>query len=212
MDANRLAQAVGNLDDVQVISILKQIVSEGSAEAEKAMEACQQGMNIVGDRFELGEYFVADLVFAGEIMKQSVELLKDVNVVGESGGKKTKMILCTVKDDLHDIGKDIVKTGLELAGFEIIDMGVDVAPESIIEEIKNTGVRILGLSGVLTLAIDSMKATVEALEAAGLRDDVKVIIGGAPTNERNCQMVGADAWALSPRLSVRICKDWADGL
>ena len=120
------------------------------------------------------------------------------------------MILCTVKEDLHDIGKNIVRSMLEAAGFEVTDLGIDVPAEKIVETAKEKNIKIVALSGVLTLAIDSMAATVEALKAAGL-SDVKVIIGGAPVNEDVCERVGADAWAHSPQKTVSICKQWAAG-
>jgi methylmalonyl-CoA mutase cobalamin-binding domain/chain len=119
------------------------------------------------------------------------------------------MILCTVEGDIHDIGKNIVKAMLEAGGFKVIDLGVDVPPEKITDEIKKNDVKILALSGVLTLALNSMKKTIEALKAAGLRDSVKVIIGGAPVTENNCKLVGADAWSLNPQEGIRICREWA---
>ena len=120
------------------------------------------------------------------------------------------MILCTVKDDLHDIGKNIVRSMLEAGGFEVLDLGIDTPVEKIVDTAKAENIKIVALSGVLTLAIDSMKATVAALRAAGL-DDVKVIIGGAPVSEAACQLTGADEWAHSPQKTVQVCRAWADG-
>ena len=117
------------------------------------------------------------------------------------------MILCTVKDDLHDIGKNIVKAMLEAGGFDVIDLGIDVPAEKIVETVKENGIKIVALSGVLTLAIDSMKATIDALKEAGL-DGVKVIIGGAPVNAEVCERIGADEWAYSPQKTVQTCKAW----
>ncbi len=208
IDYEKLASAMGELDEETVISILKQVMAEGG-DASKAMDACQQGMDTVGKLFESGEYFVGDLIFAGELMTEAVAILKDALVAGESGeGKKVKMVLCTVKDDLHDIGKNIVRAMLEAAGFDVIDLGIDVPPEKIVEAVKESNAKIVGLSGVLTLAIDSMKATVEALKAAGL-NDVHVIIGGAPVSEDNCRLTGADAWAHNPQKTVQVCREWA---
>ena len=118
------------------------------------------------------------------------------------------MILCTVKDDLHDIGKNIVKAMLEAAGFEVLDLGIDVPAATVVETAKAENIKIVALSGVLTLALDSMKATVEALKAAGL-SDVKVIIGGAPVNEEACQRIGATAWAHNPQTTIQYCRKWA---
>ena len=210
LDFEALAQAMGELDEDTVKEMLTQVMDEGGAEAGAAMEACQKGMDIVGANFESGEYFVGDLIYAGELMTDAVGILKDALVSGEDGAAKSSMILCTVKDDLHDIGKNIVRSMLEAAGFEVIDLGIDVPAEKIVETAKEKNIKIVALSGVLTLAIDSMAATVEALKAAGL-SDVKVIIGGAPVNEDVCERVGADAWAHSPQKTVSICKQWAAG-
>ena len=210
LDFEALAQAMGELDEDTVKEMLTQVMDEGGAEAGAAMEACQKGMDIVGANFESGEYFVGDLIYAGELMTDAVGILKDALVSGEDGAAKSSMILCTVKDDLHDIGKNIVRSMLEAAGFEVTDLGIDVPAEKIVETAKEKNIKIVALSGVLTLAIDSMAATIEALKAAGL-SDVKVIIGGAPVNEDVCERVGADAWAHSPQKTVSICKQWAAG-
>ena len=210
IDYEELAEAMGDLDEDTVKELLETVMVDGGSGAQDAMDACQKGMDIVGSRFESGEYFVGDLIYAGELMTDAVSILKDALVTGDGGGTKTKMILCTVKDDLHDIGKNIVRSMLEAAGFDVIDLGIDVPAEKIVETAKEKNIKIVALSGVLTLAIDSMAATVEALKAAGL-SDVKVIIGGAPVNEDVCERVGADAWAHSPQKTVSICKQWAAG-
>ena len=207
LDFEKLAAAMGDLDEDTVVEILNSVMAEGGAEAGKAMEACQKGMDTVGTLFENGDYFVGDLIYAGELMTQSVEILKDALVAGESGDTKVKMLLCTVKDDLHDIGKNIVKAMLEANGFDVLDLGIDVPAAQVVEAVKANGIKIVALSGVLTLAIDSMKSTVEALRAAGL-DDVKVIIGGAPVSEEVCRIAGADEWAHSPQKTVEVCKGW----
>ena len=209
VDFEKLAQAMGDLDEDAMVEDLKAVMAAGGADAPKAMEACQKGMDVVGNRFEEGEYFVGDLIYAGELMTQAVEILKDGLVSGNNNGPAVKMIICTVKDDLHDIGKNIVKSMLEANGFQVIDLGIDCAPEKIVETCKTEGVKIVALSGVLTLAIDSMKNTVDALKAAGL-NDVKVIIGGAPVSEAARALVGADEWAHSPQKTVQTCKAWAN--
>lgn len=208
IDFEKLAQAMGELDEDTVKEILEEVMAEGGAGAQAAMDACQKGMDIVGKLFEEGDYFVGDLIYAGELMTDAVSILKDALVAGDSGETKTKMVLCTVKDDLHDIGKNIVRSMLEAGGFDVIDLGIDVPAEKVVETVKAEGVKIVALSGVLTLAIDSMKATVEAIKAAGL-DDVKVIIGGAPVSEAACTITGADEWAHSPQKTVQTCKNWA---
>jgi len=203
-----LAKAMGDLDEDSVKETLNQVMAEGGKDAPKAMEACQKGMDIVGKNFEAGEYFVGDLIYAGELMTDAVSILKDALVSTDYAGPKTKMILCTVKDDLHDIGKNIVRAMLEAGGFEVLDLGIDTPIEKIVETAKAENIKIVALSGVLTLAIDSMKATVDALKAAGL--DCKVIIGGAPVSEEAKIHTGADEWAHSPQKTVQVCKAWSN--
>ena len=205
IDFENLAVAMGELDEDTVKEILESVDSVDAANA--AMEACQKGMDTVGKLFEEGEYFVGDLIYAGELMTDAVEVLKPYLAGSETSGSKTKMILCTVKDDLHDIGKNIVRSMLEANGFEVLDLGIDCPAEKVVETAKAEGIKIVALSGVLTLALDSMKNTVEAIKAAGL--DCKVIIGGAPVSAEACVNIGADEWAHSPQKTVATCKTWA---
>ena len=205
-----LAEAMGELEEDTVVELLEQVMEEGGKQAQEAMDACQKGMDIVGSYFEEGEYFVSDLIFAGDLMSQAVGILKDTLISGDGKeGPQTSLILCTVQNDLHDIGKNIVRSMLEAGGFHVIDLGIDVAPGTIVDKVKETDVKIVLLSGVLTLAINSMKATVEALKEAGLRDYCHVLIGGAPVSAEYCEVVGADAWAHNPQTTVQYCKEWA---
>ena len=206
IDFEKLAEAMGELDEDAVKEILESVDSEEAAAA--AMEACQKGMDTVGKLFEEGEYFVGDLIYAGELMTDAVEVLKPYLASGSNSGSKTRMILCTVKDDLHDIGKNIVRSMLEANGFEVLDLGIDCPAEKVVETAKAENIKIVALSGVLTLALDSMKATVDAIKAAGL--DCKVIIGGAPVSPEACKNIGADEWAHSPQKTVATCKAWAE--
>ena len=207
LDFDNLVDVMGDLDEDAMIEILEGVMEDGGSEAEKAMEACQKGMEKVGSLFEEGEYFVGDLIYAGELMTQAVEILTPALVGSESAGPKTKMILCTVKDDLHDIGKNIVRSMLEAAGFDVVDLGIDVPAEKVVEVAKEQNIKIVALSGVLTLALDSMKETVDAIRAAGL--DCKIIIGGAPVSPEACAAMGADEWAHSPQKTINVCKEWA---
>ena len=208
-DFEALAEAMGDLDEDTMVDMLNEVMNEGGADAQKALDACQKGMDIVGKLFEDGEYFVGDLIYAGELMTKAVDILKSALITGDGASeKKTKMILCTVKDDLHDIGKNIVKSMLEAAGFDVLDLGIDVPADKIVETAKEEDIHIIGLSGVLTLAIDSMKNTVDAFKEAGMRDQVKIVIGGAPVNAEVCEQTGADAWASSPQTTINYCKEW----
>ena len=205
MDFEKLAEAMGELDEDRVKELLGAVDSPEAANS--AMEACQKGMDKVGKLFEEGEYFVGDLIYAGELMTVAVEVLKPYLAGAVPSGAKTKMILCTVKDDLHDIGKNIVRSMLDANGFEVIDLGIDCPADKVVETAKAEGIQIVALSGVLTLALDSMKTTVEAIRAAGL--PCRVIIGGAPVSAEACKNIGADEWAHSPQKTVDTCKAWA---
>lgn len=205
MDFEKLAEAMGELDEDIVMEMVEEAAqSEDTANA--AMQAMQKGMDIVGDRFESGEYFVSDLIYAGEVITDAMNILKGA-IAKQGDAVLGKMILCTVKDDLHDIGKNIVRAMLEANGFDVLDLGIDVPAAKVVEEAKKNNIKIVALSGVLTLAIDSMKASIDALKAEGL--DVKVIIGGAPVSAEVCRSIGADEWAFSPQKTVKVFKEWA---
>ena len=206
IDFENLATAMGELDEDAVQEILHAVSTP--EEANKAMEACQTGMNQVGKLFEDGEYFVGDLIYAGELMTDAVEILKSFLTAGEGSGAKARMILCTVKDDLHDIGKNIVRSMLEAGGFEVLDLGIDVPASKIVETAKAENIKIVALSGVLTLALDSMKNTIQAFKDAGMTD-VKIIVGGCPVSEDAANAMGADEWAYSPQKTVKVCTGWA---
>lgn len=207
MDFEKLVQAVGELDEGAMIDLLNEVMADGGSKAAEAMAACQKGMDVVGQLFEEKEYFTSDLVFAGEMMTEAVSILKP-GLVSKSGSSLGKMIICTVEGDMHDIGKNIVRAMLEAGGFEVIDLGIDTPAEKVVETAKNENIRIVALSGVLTLAVGSMAKTISALREAGL--DAKVIVGGCAVNEAVCAEIGADAWAYNPQDTVRICKEWAN--
>ncbi|ADG83456.1 cobalamin B12-binding domain-containing protein [Thermincola potens] len=209
VDLEKLTQAVGELDEEKVLAILKEFVGTNPSgeEANKVVNACQQGMAIVGDLFEKGEYFVGDLIFAGELLTAAIDTLKPV-LGGESNTKIGKIVLGTVEGDLHDIGKNIFASMAEAAGFEVYDLGIDVPAGKFVEKIKEIKPQILGMSGVLTLALDAMKNTVDALQAAGLRDELKIIIGGNPVTEDACKQIGADAFTTNAAEGVKICQGW----
>jgi methanogenic corrinoid protein MtbC1 len=164
-------------------------------------------MDIVGDKYESGEYFVGDLIFAGELLSDCIDTLKPL--IGSGGGaSKGIIVLGTVEGDIHDIGKNIFKSMSEAAGFEVVDLGIDQKPEVFVDAVKNNSPKIVGLSGVLTLSIDSMKRTIDALAAAGLRDSLKITIGGNAASEDACTYVGADYWSKNAAEAVKTCGSW----
>lgn len=211
MDFELLKNAIADLDDDKAYELINQVMADGGTEIDAAMKACQEGMSIVGERFEAQDYFVADLIFAGEIMSTAMNILRPALAARSTDQVSTRMILCTVEGDLHDIGKNIVKSILEASGFDVLDLGIDVSPDTVVATAKEQGISIIGLSGVLTLAVDAMKKTIEAFAAAGMREDVKIIIGGAPITEDIRRLVGADAWAINPQDTAQICRKWASG-
>lgn len=208
MDYKELEQAMADLDEDTVLDMMKEVMDNGGEGVQEAMDACQKGMSTVGTLFEEGEYFVGDLIYAGEIMVEAMDIIKPA-LAGAGNAKLGRMILCTVKDDLHDIGKNIVKAMLEAGGFDVLDLGIDVSAETIVETAKKENIHIIALSGVLTLALDSMKDTIKAFQDAGMRNDVKIIIGGNPVSDDACRAIGADEWAYSPQKTVKVCTEWA---
>ncbi len=210
-DFENLTQAMGELDEDVVIETLQQLMDEDAAQASQAMEACQKGMDIVGGLFEKGEYFIGDLIYAGELMTKAVDILKP-GLAGDAAETVGKVLLCTVEGDLHDIGKNIVHSILEASGIEVVDLGIDTPAEKIVDTMKAEDIHVVLLSGVLTLALDSMKKTVDAIKEANLRDTTKIMIGGAPVHEEAMKMVGADAWATNPQLTTQITLEWLKGI
>lgn len=206
-DWKNLTQAVGDLEEDDVMEILNDFVvtNPSEAEAEEAVAACQAGMAIVGDLFEEGEYFVGDLIFAGELLTEAINVLKPV--LGSSDSASAgKILIGTAHGDLHDIGKNIFRSMAEAAGFQVVDLGIDVAVDTFVEKAKEVQPDIIGMSGVLTLAIDSMKETADALKAAGI--DSKLIIGGNPVTKEACEYVGADNFTTNAAEGVKICQAW----
>jgi methanogenic corrinoid protein MtbC1 len=172
------------------------------------LEDARRAMETVGKRFADGQYFIPDLVYSGEILKSINELVKPKLTKAEGGKTWGKVVIGTVAGDIHDIGKDIVVFMLDVNGFEVYDLGVDVPVQTFIDKIKESGAPIVGLSGFLTLAYDSMKQTVEAMKAAGLRDKVKVMIGGGQITEEVMKYTGADAFGKDAMAGVSLAKEW----
>lgn len=209
IDLQALTQAVGDLDEKVIITMINDFVATNPSgeDAQKVVSACQKGMAIVGELYEKNEYYVGDLIFAGELLTQTIDLLKPV-LSGEATLKVGSIVIGTVEGDLHDIGKNIFSSMAEAAGFNVYNLGIDVSPSEFVEKVKEFKPQIIGMSGVLTLAIDSMKNTVKALNEAGLRDSVKIIIGGNPVNEDSCKLIGADAFTTNAAEGLKICQGW----
>lgn len=201
-----LTQFVADLNEEGALAQVKAELEAGTGPLD-IFEACRLGMVEVGNRYEANEYFVADLMMAGEIFKQASELLKP-SMSGLTTESKGEVVFGTVQGDIHDIGKDLVVALLRADGFEVHDLGVDVPPEKFVEKIKETGALVLGLSGLITTAYDGMKNTVTALEEAGIRDQVKVLIGGGLVNAEVMAYAGADDWGKDANQAVTLCNKY----
>jgi len=162
----------------------------------------------VGKRFADKEYFIPDLVYSGEILQEITTIVKPRLKAAVETKRRGKIIIGTVAGDIHDIGKNIVTFMLDINGFEVYDLGVDVSPETFVEKIRETGAEIVGLSGFLTLAYDSMKETVATINGAGLRDRVKLMIGGGQMSDEITKYTGADAYRPDAVTAVLLAKEW----
>jgi len=205
--AKDLVNTLADLKEQEAIKIVKDRLSAGE-DPLKIMEDARKGMEIVGKRFSESEYFIPDLVYSGEILKAVTELVKPKMTKTTESKKLGKVVFGTVAGDIHDIGKDIVVFMLDVNGFEVHDLGVDVPVQKFVDKIKETGAPIVGLSGFLALAFDSMKETVEAIKAAGLRDKVKIMIGGGQMSDEIKNYTGADAYGKDAMAGVTLAKKW----
>ena len=177
----------------------------------KIMDEVREAMKIIGDKFSNKEYFLPELIMSGEILTQIFEELGPKLKEAQMGGKrKGKVLLGTVFGDIHDIGKDVVKFMLDANGFEVMDLGVDVPADKFISSLKEFKPNVLALSGFLTLAYDSMKEIIEKLKVAGLRDGIKIMIGGGTVDERIVEFVGADAYGQSAVDAVNLATKWTE--
>lgn len=202
-----LIKAIADLKEEEALRITKERIEQGDKPL-TVLEDARSALEIVGKRFEKCEYFIPDLVYSGEILKEITEIVKP-KLTGAAEVKRTgKFIIGTVAGDIHDIGKDIVVFMFDISGFEVLDLGIDVPPQKFVDKIKETGAQIVGLSGFLTLAFDSMRQTVDAIKAAGLRDKVRIMIGGGQMNDEVCRYAGADAYRPDAVAGVSLAREW----
>lgn len=174
---------------------------------DKIMGVMSEGMDLVGKKYEAGEYFVPELIMAGETMKEAIEVLKPY-MRGEAGGELGTAVVATVAGDIHDIGKNILVTLMTIAGFKVVDLGVDVSAERIVEAVKKHHPNILGLSALLTTNLEQFPLIVGRLKKEGLRDRVKVIVGGATVTAEYAREAGVDGYAKTALAGVETCKGW----
>ncbi len=203
-----LLQAITELEEEKSYTLVKKVLDEG-VNPKEIIDILRKGVEIVGERFNKKEYFLTELVMSGEIFQQSAKILETAMKEGsETSESLGVVVIGTVKGDVHDIGKNIFVTLLQAAGFEVHDLGVDIAAEKFINKVKETKADIVAYSGLLTVALDSMKETTEALKSAGLRGEVKIIIGGLPVDEMWMKEVGADAYTDNAFKGVKIVTNW----
>lgn len=205
-----LVKAVSEIREDDAIRLVKEAIEKGE-DPLNILKDCQEAMNIVGQRYESGEYYLPELVMSGEVLQTISDILKpamQAESSGEESSQKGRIVLGTVRGDIHDIGKDIVGFMLNVNGFEVHDLGVDVPEEKFVEKVKEVKPQVVALSGFLTLAYDSMKSTVEALKKAGLRDEVKIMIGGGQMTDMVKEHVTADAWGKDAVAAVKLAKQW----
>jgi methanogenic corrinoid protein MtbC1 len=205
----RLMQAVADLDDVAVFALVDEELAQGT-EQTAILGACREGMTVVGQRFADGEYYLSDLIMSGELFKEVAVKVASANTVTGTGPNRGKVVIATVEGDIHDIGKDIVVNLLRGANYDVLDLGVDVPAARVVEAVQSSGAKIVGLSGLLTIAFDPMKNTVQALR--GLDLPLKIMVGGAPVTEAVREYVGADARGVDALDAVKIADEWTDAL
>ena len=206
MSQDALINYIADLEKKAVIATVNERLIKGCDPFE-ILDACREGVRLVGKRYEEGRYFIAGLIMAGEILSAVVVMLQPY--IRESGPEDAPetIVIGTVQGDIHDIGKNLVAMLLSCQGFKVIDLGVDVAADTFVAAIRINKPKILGLSCLLTTAVDSMKAIIAEIEAADLRTGLSIIVGGALLDEKTCRYTGADHWTTDAQAGVRWCVD-----
>ena len=205
--SKELIDAITDMREEDALQIAQSMLNAGTSPL-AVLDACRQAMEVIGQRFESGECFIPELILAGEVLSEISGLVKPYLPQGPDQHKLGKVVIGTVEGDIHDIAKDIVAFMLDVNGFEVTNLGVDVPAAKFVEAVKQTGAKVVGLSGFLTLAFDPMKATVAALRAAGL-NDVKIMIGGGQIDENIRLYTGADAYGKDAMAAVALAKSWS---
>jgi len=205
--SKKLVNAIADMKEEEALMLAKKMVEDGS-EPTAILDAAREAMDIVGQRYEKGEYFLPELMLAGEMMAQITDLVRPELAKLPAVERLGKVLIGTVHGDIHDIGKNIVTFMLDVNGFDVRDLGVDVTPQKFVEAIKDFKPQVIGLSGFLTLAFDAMKETVEAINKADLRDEVKIMVGGGQVTDEISKYAGADAYGKDAMAGVTLVKKW----
>jgi len=193
-DFEALANAIIECDAAKADELTRGLVDEGAKPQEVINKGLIAGMNVVGDRFKKGEMYVPEVMMAAKAMHAGMNIVKPMLAEGESSSSG-KVVLGTVAGDLHDIGKNLVGMMMESGGMEVVDVGIDVPPEKFAEAVKENKPQLVGMSALLTTTMLAMKDTIEVLKEEGLRDSVKIMVGGAPVTQDFADEIGADGWA-----------------
>ena len=200
-----LTEAVIKGDEDKIKLLIFELLHTGISAAKIMNEGLIAGMNIVGEKMETEEMFIPEVLMSAKAMSSGAEILKP-QLTDEENAVSGTMVLGTVQGDLHDIGKNLVKMLMEGAGFLVIDLGTDVAPEAFVTAIKENGADVIGMSALLTTTMPKMKETINAIEKAGVREKVKILVGGAPVTENYAKEIGADGYGYDAGSAVRIAK------
>jgi 5-methyltetrahydrofolate--homocysteine methyltransferase len=205
--SKKLINAIADMKEEEALKLVRKMVAEGTAPM-IILDAAREAMAIIGERYEKGTYFLPELMLAGEMLTQIAEVIKPELAKMPAIKRHGKVLMGTVEGDIHDIGKNIVSFMLDVNGFDVRDLGVDVSPQKFVEAVREFEPQVVGLSGFLALAFDAMKNTVEAIQAAGLRDSVKIMIGGGQITEDVRRYTGADAFGRDAMAGVSQAKKW----
>ena len=209
-EERELVEWLADMNEDDALALARRMLLEDKKSPLRVLELCRMAMDIVGKRFEEGEYFLPELVLAGEMLEQVGAIAKPLLVDGEGEGAKKlgRVLVGTVHGDLHDIGKNIVSFMLDINGYEVKDIGIDVPVATFVDEVRSFKPDVVALSGFLTLAFDSMKETVEAFEKEGLRDQLNIMVGGGQIDETVRAYTGADGFGVNAVEAVNLCNRW----
>lgn len=207
-----IVELLSTLKEKETIDLVKQKLEAGE-DPMGILAQAREGMKIVGDNFSNGTYFIPELMYSGQILAQVAKEIAPYLKAdkGKEGERLGKVVIGTVEGDIHDIGKDLVVLMLDISGYDVVDLGIDVPKKNFVDAIQESGSTVVGLSGFLTLAYDAMKDTVEAIAEAGLRDKVKIMIGGGQIDEQVMKYTGADAFGKDAMEAVKLANQWCGG-
>jgi methanogenic corrinoid protein MtbC1 len=205
--SKKLVNAIADMKEEEALKLVREMV-EGGSDPMEILEAGRKAMDIIGQRYEKGTYFLPELMLAGEMLTQITDIIKPELAKMPEVKRHGKVVVGTVEGDIHDIGKNIVSFMLDVNGFDVLDLGVDVSPQKFVEAIQDFEPQVVGLSGFLALAYDAMKETVEAIKTAGLRDGVKIMVGGGQVSDEVRKYTGADAYGKDAMAGVSLAKEW----